>query len=126
MIGNIPRILRAQDSAGGGSSPTDAEPPNPVLAVTPPPAPPPAPAREPAAPLPAAAEAVTTGPITEDSAALRKQLEEANKTLKERETEVATVQNEFHQYREAVERPKPKPKPKAPEKILAFPWLRDT
>src|SRR6266571_1368286 len=122
MIGNIPRILRAQDSAGGGSSPTDAAPPNPVPAVTPPPAPPAAPA----APPPAAAQAVTKGAITEDSAALRKQLEETNKKLKERETEISTVQNEFHAYRESVEKPKPKPKPKAPEKILAFPWLRDT
>lgn len=72
--------------------------------------PPAAPAAEPAAPP--VTSTVLDGK-TERELALERELEASRKTLKDRETEAATVRDEFHRYKEQVEtvtRPEPKPK----------------
>lgn len=115
------------DSDGGGGpgsqgadSPSDPPPPP----VTPPSSSPaPASSSGTAPGAPAAATVIATGPVTEDTAALRAALDETNKKLKDRETEVATVKDEYHRYRESVENPRPVVVKQ--KKVVAFPWLRD-
>jgi hypothetical protein len=56
--------------------------------------------------------------VTEDSAALRKRMDELEETIKDRERECATLTDENHRLKT------PPAAPKKP-KLIAFPWLRD-
>jgi hypothetical protein len=93
------RVNLFADSAGGGGNTPEVHEQNPPdVSHAPPPA---APAPAPAAP-PAAAT-VIAGSITEETERLRIENEELKKTVKQRETEHASVSDEFKRYKDATE-----------------------
>jgi hypothetical protein len=98
----------SNDQASGGDAPclssTASEAPTDINAsaagpVTPPAAPP-------------AATIVANAEITEETLRLRQENESLRKRVKDREAELAGTIDEFHRYREVVEKPTTEPAPR--------------